>query len=183
MYLWRIFLDKSFGFVLLIWNRIPLHSLSCPGTYHVDQFVLKLTDIPRLHLLNAGIGGVCHQAWLLIGSFEVRRPILNLGLLLAAHIYFFPASPHSWWQIHLSCPWVIPLLVLEPSHLGFQHRLETGCSRGLPRDSSTRLRPPRQPHGLNNYWALAFPSASVGLLEPQPVSHSNRPPFNIHEQI
>lgn len=61
--------------------------------------------------------------------FEVRRHIPNLGHTFwwqpklkgmgEETLCYLSACLHSHWQVHLSCSRTIPLLVLEPSSLGF----------------------------------------------------------------
>lgn len=56
-----------------------------------------------------------------------------------------PACPHFCWQIHLSCLWSMPLLVLKLASLGFQFRPKINNSLELPWDSSIRWELLRNP--------------------------------------
>lgn len=77
-------------------------------------------------------------------------------------------------QVYRSCCWDIPSSGLEPASLGCQCRLKTSSSLGTPQNSRGRLGLMRQPVSWTNQLPDLWPFwwETVGLLRPQPVSHS-----------
>lgn len=112
-----------------------------------------------------------------MGSFEMRRPTLNLSpsgdnlhkrTLKKEAFAFLPACPHFCWQIHVSCLWGIPLLVLELASLGFQFRLKINNSLELPWDSRIRWELLRYPalwnEQLPGHWLFCQKTSIIGFF-------------------
>lgn len=86
-------------------------------SYHLDYIWNSLK--------TQAAGYIC-GGFFLTGSFEVgghtsRHPIKDKE---EGSFCFWPAWPHSYWQVYISCWWGIPLLAFQPTS-GFQHILKT----------------------------------------------------------
>lgn len=100
-----------------------------PTWLHQEQLNFQLLDTPMKGIF-------------LIRPFELERPTLNLSDIFrwqptwkgqeGGSFCLLPACPHSQRQAHLSCCWVIPLMVLESTSLGLQHTLKASSSLGIP---------------------------------------------------
>lgn len=56
----RVLVIILFLFAFVFWFRVPLHNLDCPGTWNVDQAVIRLRSA-CLCSTGEGITGVCHH--------------------------------------------------------------------------------------------------------------------------
>jgi hypothetical protein len=112
---------------------------------------------------------------LLTGSLEAGRPTLTLDHAVCwlpseknvdkGSFCSLPACPCSCWQVHLSCCLGIPSLLLEPTSLGFQFRLNTSSSLEFSRT-------PAPDWKFTEPWPFCWESAIVELPGPESVGRS-----------